>query len=428
MRKKFRPNRPRREPASEKSFFDWKNTEETYQSLEKVDLLSLIRGGEDSYVELKVRLTNFDKITAEIVALANSGGGAIIFGVNDNCKVEGVEDTEQTENELRQICRENITPPIFPYIDKVAFDSGKRVVILEVDDRRGPHYAFDNRYYIREGSTKREATASEVALLFSKLKPSGFESVPIYKAEISDLDESFIWSFVKDVQGELFKKPVHYLTQEVVKDMMLAVDYGDRVVPNVGGLLLFGINRKVEELFPRSRVEICRYSGDATSAPVVEKRIFSGNLASIYEAALGFINRYADLWDSSLPKSVRKAREQIEARGNYHKDTILEALTNALVHRDYCSREVAVKINIFDRRVEFINPCYENIPKKGVSLYGLTSLSNPRLKAIFRSSSYGLKTASGGIPMIRKVAYSFSEREPKIFILRDEFKVEIFAV
>ena len=43
----------------------------------------LVRGGEDTFLELKVKLSNPEKIAQEIVALANTGGGVIVFGVNE---------------------------------------------------------------------------------------------------------------------------------------------------------------------------------------------------------------------------------------------------------------------------------------------------------------------------------------------------------
>ena len=56
--------------------------------------MRLVRGGEDTFLELKVKLSNPEKIAQEIVALANTGGGLIVFGVNDNMRVEGVDDAE----------------------------------------------------------------------------------------------------------------------------------------------------------------------------------------------------------------------------------------------------------------------------------------------------------------------------------------------
>jgi ATP-dependent DNA helicase RecG len=421
--------RPRREPTSERSFFERIATSE-HQNLDRLDLLNLIRGGEDTYIELKVRLTNVEKVAAEIVALANSGGGAIIFGVNDNRRVEGLDDPEQVEEELRQICRTQIFPPVYPYIDKVAFDNGRRIVVLEIEDRRAPHYAFDNRYFIREGSSKREATGDEVAALFARLRPTGFESVPMFGSRIDDLDESFIWSYVKELQGELFKRNGNYPTGDVIRDMQLGIDYAETIVPTVGGLLLFGQDSRVETLFTRSRVQAIRFSGDTINDPVIEKTIYSGNLATLFERSLAFVKRYVDLWDDTAPRSARqKSKDPVDPRSNFNRATVVEAITNALVHRDYCIREHPTRLLIFNSKIEIINPCHSaGLPRKGIELYGLVTAPNPRLKAFFKSSAYGLQTVMGGIPMIRRAAFHFSEREPKIGILQDEFKVELFGV
>ena len=96
----------------------------------RTELLRLIRGGEDTYLELKVRLSNSERITQGIVALANTNGGTIVFGVNDQLRIEGVANPEWVQEELTRICREEIVPPIIPLIDTIAFDSGKRVVVL----------------------------------------------------------------------------------------------------------------------------------------------------------------------------------------------------------------------------------------------------------------------------------------------------------
>jgi ATP-dependent DNA helicase RecG len=430
-RKKLRPQRSRREPSSERSLYErLVISEHQSLSLDRIDLLNLIKGGEDTYIELKVRLTNVEKIAAEIVALANSGGGAIIFGVNDNRRVEGLDDPEQVEEELRHICRNQIFPPVFPYIDKVAFDNGRRIIVLEVEDKRAPHYTSDNRYYIREGSTKREANGDEVATLFARLKPTGFESVPMFGSNIDDLDESFIWTYIRELQGDLFKRNGTYPTGDVVKDMQLGIDYADTIVPTVGGLLLFGRDSRVEALFSRSRIQLIRFSGAATTDPIIEKVDYRGNLATLFERSLSFINRYADLWDGMAPKAARqRSKDPVNPRPNYHRSTVIEALTNAFVHRDYCLRDNPIRVLLFDNRLEVINPCITaGLPRKGIELYGLVTASNPRLKSIFKSSAYGLNAVNGGVPMIRRLGYQFAEREPKIGILQDEFKVELFGI
>lgn len=428
-RRKARPAQPNRNIVSERSFYhELAITDQL--SIDNTDILNLIRGGEDSYIELKVRLTNNDKIANEIAALANSGGGAIIFGVNDNRRIEGLDDAEKVEEELREICRE-ISPPVHPLIDKIAFDNGRRIVLFEVENRRAPHFVKDYRYYIREGATIREAHNHEIAELFAKFRPSGYESIPLFGCTLNDIEESFVWSYVRELQGELFKNKGNYPTGDVLREMQIAIEYADNYVPTVAGLLLFGDQKSIEQRFSRSSLVMQRFSGESINDPLIEKVVCWGNLATLFEKGLKFIHRYVDSWENSVPRANRNKEHAAVAvaRANYHRPSIIETLTNALVHRDYSFREQPTKINIYDHHLEIINPFHRNdISKRGIELYGVVLATNPRLKAIFKSPAYGLKTVQGGIPMMRKIGFRATQMEPKILIHAEEFKVELFGV
>lgn len=395
----------------------------------------MLRGGEDTYLELKVRFSNVEKLTAEIIALANTAGGAMVFGVNDQLRIEGVEDPDAIETQLRDICANYIQPPVFPYINKVAFDSGRRIVILEVDTDDRPHRTLDDRFYLREGSTKREATREELSLLMRESRLTGFERVPVFDAEIeSDIDESLFWSYVRGVNpGYWGESTKGFPTDSVLRDMGLAVKIEDELLLTVGGLLLFGLNDRVTILAPQANLRITRYSGDDHNAPAIEQSILQGNLFQLFDGALSFINRYVDLWDS---RPSRKTRERkgaedpfLQSRAGYHRGAIIEALTNSLVHRDWSERVRGARINIYDDSVEFINPS-QPIELPVISLrYGVAAPPNPRLKAIFTNRHYGLSMARGGAPMICAEATNFARRAPEgPSIANGEFRLKIYGL
>jgi ATP-dependent DNA helicase RecG len=426
-RKKFKSSRSH-QPTSERSFYERMFIEE-HPTLEQMDLRNTIRGGEDTYIELKVRVTNSEKLAAEIVALANTDGGAIIFGVNDNRRIEGLDDPEEDEAQLREICRTQIVPPVYPYIDKRAFDNGRRIIVLQVDNRRGPHYTQDYRYYLREGATIREARGPEIALLYSRLRPQGYEAVPLIGATLADIDESAFWSYVRELQGEFFHHQ-NYPTGNVLREMRLAVEQSNELVPTVAGMLLFGRVAALREKFPRSRLRLTRFSGQTLPAPVVEQIEDSGNLAWLFERAVKFIERYADLWDGAAnAKPPRREKAPINARANYHRSVIVEVLSNALIHRDYAVREQPLIVNIFDDRLEVVNPCESNniLTVKAILAYGVAQVLNPRLKAIFTSSAYGLPGVKGGFLQLRRTTYRYTQREPRLVITTTEFQVTIYA-
>src|SRR3954453_13909114 len=190
-RRKFRSNQ-RHEPSTERSFQEFMLSAPSPQT-SRTELMRLVRGGEDSYLELKVKLSNVEKITQEIVALANTEGGVIIFGVNDQLRVEGVDDSEGVQSELVRICREEINPPLVPFIDRIAFDNGRRIVALDIEGKRRPYRTRDGRFYLRIGSEKREATREELSALIDEARPFGYENVPVLGASEEDIDEAHLW-------------------------------------------------------------------------------------------------------------------------------------------------------------------------------------------------------------------------------------------
>jgi ATP-dependent DNA helicase RecG len=55
-------------------------------------LLQIIKKGEDSKTQFKVKIDSVNGLTAEIGAFANTEGGRIIIGVSDNGEIVGIDD------------------------------------------------------------------------------------------------------------------------------------------------------------------------------------------------------------------------------------------------------------------------------------------------------------------------------------------------
>ena len=398
-----------------------------------MELLRLIRGGEDTFLELKVKLSNSEKIAQEIIALANTGGGVMIFGVNDQLRLEGVDDPESVQEELVRICREDIEPPLFPYVDRIAFDNGRRIVALDIEGKRRPYRTHDGRFYLRIGSDKREATTEELASLFDESRPFGFENLPALGAAIADIDEAHLWSFVREYSGDAFDNPGGngYPTAEALsRDLLLATDYRGEIVPTVAGLLLFGRDDRVAELLPRSEITATRFAGDTIQSPVVERIKIAGNLLTLYEASLRFVQRYADSWETR-PRSFPAANVEdspVAARANYHRGAVAEALGNLLVHRDLSLRDQSTRLQIFDHSIELINPRrtagFSPVGQKAIR-YGLPQRLNPHLAAVFSSPGYGVDLPGGGLPILLRESRLFSHKRTEIIAINDEFRLRL---
>jgi ATP-dependent DNA helicase RecG len=434
-RRKFRSNQ-RHEPSTERSFQEYLLSTPAPQT-SRTELMRLVRGGEDTFLELKVKLSNPEKVAHEIIALANTGGGLMVFGVNDNMRVEGLDDAEEVREELVRICREAIVPSLVPYIDCLAFDSGRRVVTLDIEGKRRPYCTRDGRYYIRIGAEKREASIEELTSLIDEARPLRYENFPAIGTQISDIDESLLWSYLRWFEGDAFEessKPDYPTADILERDLLLTARYDGEVVPSIAGFLLFGFNDRVATLLPRSSVIATRFSGDTIQSEVIERIHLTGNLYTLYESAIKFIARYCDLWESR-PRNLSESiisDSPVVARSNYQREAISESIVNALVHRDLTLRDLTTRINIFDKSIEIINPRrstgFVPVAQRAIK-FGIPHQLNPQLAATFYSPAYGIQNiANGGLPMLLRKSRLFSNRRTEIHASNDEFRLRLYGV
>ncbi len=437
-RRKFRNNQ-RHEPATERSFQEYVLYSPAPQT-SRDELMRLVRGGEDTFLELKVKLSNTEKIAQEIIALANTGGGTMVFGVNDQLRVEGLDDSDDVQEALVRICREEIFPALVPYIDRVAFDNGRRIVALDIEGKRRPYRTRDGRYYIRIGSEKREATREELSALMDEARPLRYENVPVHGANIEDIDDAHLWSFARAFEGDALeeKSILNYPTGELLeRDLLLAASDGNNVTPTVAGLLLFGRDERVGELLPRASIVATRFAGDTVQSPVIERVQLAGNLYTLYESTLRFVARYCDLWQArprSFPGTETNdaMAESVTARANYAGGVVREAIVNALAHRDLVLRDHSTRLHIFDRALEIINPRrtsgFAPIAQKAIR-YGVPQSINPQLKAILTSHAYGLPDSPrGGLPVLLREARSFSGKRAEVHAFNDDFRLRLHGI
>jgi predicted HTH transcriptional regulator len=153
-------------------------------------------------------------------------------------------------------------------------------------------------------------------------------------------------------------------------------------------------------------------------------------LATLYEQTQRFIKRYCDLEKGTPKKMIPKKNSPIEARPVYHFYSILEAIINALVHRDLALRDIPTRISIYDDAIEIINPRRTNgfVPPASRAIrYGITQRLNPQIAAIFTMREYGTNAPRGGLPMILRDSYKFSGKRVEIYTTNDEFKLKIYG-
>jgi len=139
------------------------------------ELVNLISNGESSTLEFKRKSTTPEKLAKEIVAMANTKGGYLLVGVDDNGKIYGIESEKSESDIIERTCLFFIEPPISPQIEIInIFD--KDVLVLKIEDSElKPHKVkYDNaknepnKTYIRVGEKSVEASREMTRLMKSQ--------------------------------------------------------------------------------------------------------------------------------------------------------------------------------------------------------------------------------------------------------------------
>ncbi len=111
-------------------------------------LINLIENGENLNVEFKQRFSDYEKISKEIIAFANTNGGYIIFGIDDNGKTYGVESEKETVELVKETINNYCEPKLDFGIYYIELDH-KEIVVLEIPESKNkPHRIQDYKNHL----------------------------------------------------------------------------------------------------------------------------------------------------------------------------------------------------------------------------------------------------------------------------------------
>lgn len=97
------------------------------------ELLDLIEEGENIQCEFKRKFSSPEKIAREMIAFANTKGGIILFGVDDDKKIVGVESEKETAELIIDAAKNFCEPPLDLNLEFKEID-GKEIVIAEIQE------------------------------------------------------------------------------------------------------------------------------------------------------------------------------------------------------------------------------------------------------------------------------------------------------
>ncbi|MFN7327460.1 MAG: helix-turn-helix domain-containing protein, partial [Chitinophagales bacterium] len=133
-----------------------------------IHLTHIIQNGENAAVEFKRAAVTTDSMAKEMVAFANSQGGMILIGVEDDGTITGIDKTKQNEAWVSNIARDAVIPPIQikSSLERVG---EQEILVVEVPKGKNrPYQTRNDHFYIRVGSTNRRPSLPELMRLFQQ--------------------------------------------------------------------------------------------------------------------------------------------------------------------------------------------------------------------------------------------------------------------
>jgi predicted HTH transcriptional regulator len=145
-----------------------------------VELYKIIEDGENSQVEFKRKFTEAQKIAKEMIAFANTKGGMILFGVDDDREIYGIS-SEKSEIELIDTAAKFYCEPEVQYTYEIISMKKKDILIIHIPESKNkPHYLINDvsdvkRVYIRDKDASVIASKETINIL----KHSNPDSKPL---------------------------------------------------------------------------------------------------------------------------------------------------------------------------------------------------------------------------------------------------------
>jgi len=380
--------------------------------MKEEDVKGLIFSGEGTGVDFKLDDVEAKEIAKTIVAMANRQGGFILLGVDDRGNICGLKKAK-VEEWVMNISRNNVKPSIIVAYYEVVI-GGLKVGVIKVPlgiDK--PYYIEEkNRkvYYIRAGSTNREATREELRRLYQASGILHYDTCGILTSSFDDLDYPRMHRYFLESRGiNLLNIDKEELLRILVNTKILAEEEG-RKVCTVGGILLFG--REPAQVLPSAGIVFAAFSGTNVTDNISDRKVLGGTLASNIDDTCRIV--YTNL---SVPETIEGLRQK--QYWPIPEIVLREGIVNALVHRDYTISGAKVRVFLFKDRLEIRSP---GRPPNTVTLenmkIGVSVPRNPLLVHIMHDLKY-IQMMGRGIPMI------FSEMkklgvEPEIRIEEEE--------
>ena len=262
-----------------------------------------------------------------VIAFANTDGGNLYIGVEDDGEITGLHPTHKDAVQLAAFIANKTVPPVTVQVEKEDDDSFVKVLVPKCRSIVASSSGKLLRRRIKSDNTPENVPLypHEINSRLSDLRLLDFSAQCVPDATYSDLDDierERLRNIIRNYHGE--QALLELENEELDKALRLVDEVNGQLIPTYTGMLLIGREDKLKLRVPTAEASFQVLNG--TNVVMNE----SVNLPIL--AAFEKIGTFMD---------ARNSEEEIEegffriSVFDYNKRAFREALVNAFCHRDY---------------------------------------------------------------------------------------------
>ncbi|EUB31624.1 MULTISPECIES: RNA-binding domain-containing protein [Fusobacterium] len=346
---------------------------------------------ESKELELKSTITN--TFLKTVSAFSNYNTGKIIFGIDDNGKIIGLENIEELCLDLENKINDNISPkPDFRFIK----DTKKNIITLIVEEGLNKPYLYKGKAYKRNDTSTVEVDKVELNRLTLLGLNQYYEEL---KARKQDLEFKVL---KKELEEKLSLKN---FSKDVLKTLNL---YDDKNAYNNAAELFADKNSF-------SGIDIAKFGKSINE--ILDRNLFVNiSIISQFQKTLEVFNRYYKY--EQILGSERIKKELIPEKA------FRETIANALIHRTWDVNS-NIRISMYEDKIEVSSPggLPSGISEKEYLNGQIFQLRNPILANIFFRLKY-IEMFGTGIRRINE-SYKNYAVKPAFEIFENSIKITL---
>jgi len=315
------------------------------------EVLELISKGEGHDIEFKSWKNARSKkdllgvITREVVSFANSKGGYILLGVEDDGSITGCSDYD-TQNILGSIY-DRTRPPIFTTIDEMDID-GKTILVIKVEKSNDMHSTSSGEVLKRLGKDNKPLYPDQYHQTQIRKSDLDYSSYLLNETNEEDINPLEVYRLKEKLKARDPESTLLQLSDKAFLNnlnLLKVQDKKERLT--VAGLLFTGKEESIRNYLPQAEVMYFHYK-NSTDVEYDKRIDMKLPLISVLDRLTQIIE------DNNHIENVQVGLFRLEIK-DYPIHVFQEALLNSMCHRDYLSNG-AVIVRHYPDRIVIENP------------------------------------------------------------------------